>query len=46
LKKLKKKKEDMSEEQNDDAKRKKNVLVNAKWNMLLQFTLSERCRQV
>jgi hypothetical protein len=27
-------------------KEKKNVLVNAKWNMLLQFTLNERCRQV
>jgi hypothetical protein len=25
---------------------KENVLLDAKWNMLLQFTLDERCRQV
>jgi hypothetical protein len=36
----------MSDKQSNDEKRKKNILLDAKWNMLLQFILDERCRQV
>jgi len=42
----KKKDEEMSDKQSNDEKRKKNILLDAKWNMLLQFILDERCRQV